>query len=105
MLDVRNAAQATAAAEQAAALGGGVVNILVNNAGAIAPAMFPKLEEDDFRRIVDIHLVGSYVCSKAVLPYLPEDGTGRIINVTSAAGLQAPSARPTTGQPRRASSA
>ncbi|OOL33600.1 3-oxoacyl-ACP synthase [Rhodococcus rhodochrous] len=88
VLDVRNAAQAAAAAEQAAALGGGVVNILVNNAGAIAPAMFPNLEEDDFRRIVDIHLVGSYVCSKAVLPYLPEDGTGRIINVTSAAGLQ-----------------
>ncbi|MBF4478157.1 3-oxoacyl-[acyl-carrier protein] reductase [Rhodococcus rhodochrous J3] len=88
VLDVRNGAQAAAAAEQAAALGGGVVNILVNNAGAIAPAMFPNLEEDDFRRIVDIHLVGSYVCSKAVLPYLPEDGTGRIINVTSAAGLQ-----------------
>ena len=88
VLDVRNAAQAAAAAEQAAALGGGVVNILVNNAGAIAPAMFPNLEEDDFRRIVDIHLVGSYVCSKAVLPYLPEDGTGRVINVTSAAGLQ-----------------
>ncbi|ATQ29174.1 MULTISPECIES: SDR family NAD(P)-dependent oxidoreductase [Rhodococcus] len=88
VLDVRNAAQAAAAAEQAAALGGGVVHILVNNAGAIAPAMFPNLEEDDFRRIVDIHLVGSYVCSKAVLPYLPKDGTGRIINVTSAAGLQ-----------------
>ena len=88
VLDVRNAIQAAAAAEQAAALGGGTVHILVNNAGAIAPAMFPNLEEDDFRRIVDIHLVGSYVCSKAVLPYLPEDGTGRIINVTSAAGLQ-----------------
>jgi len=88
VLDVRDAAQAAAAAEQAAALGGGTVHILVNNAGAIAPAMFPNLEEDDFRRIVDIHLVGSYVCSKAVLPYLPEDGTGRIINVTSAAGLQ-----------------
>ena len=88
VLDVRDAAQAAAAAEQAAALGGGTVHILVNNAGAIAPAMFPNLEEDDFRRIVDIHLVGSYVCSKAVLPYLPEDGTGRIINVSSAAGLQ-----------------
>lgn len=88
VLDVRDAAQAAAAAEQAAALGGGIVHILVNNAGAIAPAMFPNLEEDDFRRIVDIHLVGSYVCSKAVLPYLPENGTGRIINVTSAAGLQ-----------------
>jgi len=49
--------------------------------------MFPKLTEEAFRRIIDIHLVGSFVCSQAVLPYLPDDGTGRIINVTSAAGL------------------
>lgn len=87
VLDVRDAAAAAQAAERAAALGGGRLNILVNNAGAIAPAMFPNLTEDDFRRIVDIHLVGSFVCSKAVLPYIADDGTGRIINVTSAAGL------------------
>ena len=62
-------------------------SILVNNAGAIAPAMFDKLTEDAFRRIVDIHLVGSFVCSKAAVGHLPNDGTGRIINVTSAAGL------------------
>jgi 3-oxoacyl-[acyl-carrier protein] reductase len=86
-LDVRDAAAATAAAEHAAGLGGGTVHILVNNAGAIAPAMFPKLTEDAFRRVLDIHLVGSFVCAQAVLPYLPGDGTGRIINVTSAAGL------------------
>jgi 3-oxoacyl-[acyl-carrier protein] reductase len=86
-LDVREAGAAAAAAEQAATLGDGTLHILVNNAGAIAPAMFPKLSEEAFRRIIDIHLVGSFVCSQAVLPYLPDDGTGRIINVTSAAGL------------------
>lgn len=86
-LDVRDATQARAAAEQAAALGGGTIHILVNNAGAIAPAMFAKLEEEAFARIVDIHLTGSFRCSKAVLDHLPDDGTGRIINVTSAAGL------------------
>jgi 3-oxoacyl-[acyl-carrier protein] reductase len=86
-LDVRDSAAAATAAQQAAALTGGRLNILVNNAGAIAPAMFPKLSEDAFRKIVDIHLVGSFVCSQAVLDYLPNDGTGRIINVTSAAGL------------------
>jgi len=86
-LDVRDTAAAAAAAEQAAALGDGTLHILVNNAGAIAPAMFPKLSEEAFRRVVDIHLVGSFVCAQAALPYLPEDGTGRIINVTSAAGL------------------
>ncbi|MEU0463578.1 MULTISPECIES: SDR family NAD(P)-dependent oxidoreductase [Amycolatopsis] len=86
-LDVRDAAAAAEAAQQAAALTGGTLHILVNNAGAIAPAMFPKLTEEAFRRIVDIHLVGSFVCSQAALPYLPADGSGRIINVTSAAGI------------------
>jgi 3-oxoacyl-[acyl-carrier protein] reductase len=86
-LDVRDSAAASAAAKRAAGLGGGALHILVNNAGAIAPAMFGKLTEDAFRKIIDIHLVGSFVCSQAVLDYLPDDGHGRIINVTSAAGL------------------
>jgi 3-oxoacyl-[acyl-carrier protein] reductase len=86
-LDVRDSAAAAAAAKQAATLAGGTVHILVNNAGAIAPAMFGKLTEEAFRKILDIHLMGSFVCSQAVLDYLPDDGRGRIINVTSAAGL------------------
>lgn len=85
--DVRDSAGAAEAASRAAALAGGILHILVNNAGAIAPAMFKNLEEDDFRRVVDIHLMGSFLCSKAALDYLPDDGTGRIINVTSAAGI------------------
>lgn len=86
-LDVRDRAGADAAAARAAELGDGTLHILVNNAGAIAPAMFGKLSEDDFRRIVEIHLMGSFTCSQAALPFLPADGTGRILNVTSAAGL------------------
>lgn len=85
--DVRDADGAESAAEQAAAMAQGTLHILVNNAGAIAPAMFAKMEEEAFRRILDIHLTGTFVVTRAVLPYLPEDGTGRIINVTSAAGL------------------
>jgi 3-oxoacyl-[acyl-carrier protein] reductase len=86
-LDVRDREAADTAAARAARLASGTVHLLVNNAGAIAPAMFADLEEDAFRRVLDIHLVGSYTCAKAVLPYLPDDGTGRILNVTSAAGL------------------
>jgi 3-oxoacyl-[acyl-carrier protein] reductase len=85
--DVREATGAAEAAKRAADLNGGTLNILVNNAGAIAPAMFSKMEEEAFRRIVDIHLVGSFICSSAAQGYLPDDGTGRIINVTSAAGI------------------
>ena len=86
-LDVRDRGAADAAVAQAAEMGGGTVHVLVNNAGAIAPAMFAKLAEDDFRRVVEIHLMGTFTCSQAVLPHLPDDGTGRILNVTSAAGL------------------
>jgi 3-oxoacyl-[acyl-carrier protein] reductase len=86
-LDVRDGAAVTDAAAQAAALAEGTLHILVNNAGAIAPAMFADQTEETFRRIIDIHLVGSFLCSHAALPHLADDGTGRIINVTSAAGL------------------
>lgn len=86
-LDVRDRSAADAAAARAAEMGGGALHVLVNNAGAIAPAMFGKLTEDAFRRIVEIHLLGSFTCSQAALPFLPDDGTGRILNVTSAAGI------------------
>lgn len=86
-LDVRDAAAAAEACSRAAALTGGILHILVNNAGAIAPAMLADQTEESFRRIIDIHLIGSFLCSHAAHGLLPEDGTGRIINVTSAAGL------------------
>ena len=86
-LDVRSHADAEVAARRAADLGDGTLHILVNNAGAIAPAMFPKMGEEQFRRIMDIHVMGTFNCSQAALAYFPDDGRGRIINVTSAAGL------------------
>ncbi len=85
--DVRDAQAAAEATGRAAALAGGTLHVLVNNAGAIAPAMLADQTEETFRRIVDIHLVGSFLCSHAAQGLLPDDGTGRIINVTSAAGL------------------
>lgn len=86
-LDVRDADQAAQAARQAADLAGGVLHIVVNNAGAIAPAMFAKMTAEQFQRILGIHVGGTFTVSQAALPFLPEDGTGRVINVTSAAGL------------------
>lgn len=86
-LDVRDADGAAAAAEQAADLAGGTLHVVVNNAGAIAPAMFPKMTKDSFDLVVGVHLGGTFTVSQAALPFLATDGTGRIINVTSAAGL------------------
>lgn len=86
-LDVRDPEAAALAAEQAANLTDGTLHIVVNNAGAIAPAMFAKMSADQFHFVVDVHLGGTFTVSQAALPYLSDDGTGRIINVTSAAGL------------------
>jgi 3-oxoacyl-[acyl-carrier protein] reductase len=87
VLDVRDAGQADQAVRQAADLGNGVLNIVVNNAGVIAPAMFDKMTPDQFALVLGVHVGGTFTVSQAALPLLPEDGTGRIINVTSAAGL------------------
>ena len=86
-LNVADPESAVAAAEQAAELGGGKVHIVVNNAGITAPAMFPKTTPESMRKIFDVHVLGTFNCSQAALPYLATDGTGRIINVTSSAGL------------------
>ena len=63
------------------------IHIVVNNAGNSRPAMFHKMDEETFRAVLDVHLVGTFNVSQEALSHLPEDGTGRIINSTSAAGL------------------
>lgn len=88
-LDVSDRASVDACVAATAELPGanGAIHILVNNAGVIRPAMFKKMEEAQFRTVMDVHLGGTFNCSQAVLPHMPDDGTGRIIKVTSAAGL------------------
>jgi 3-oxoacyl-[acyl-carrier protein] reductase len=87
VLDVRDAGQAARAAEQAAELTGGTLHVVVNNAGVIAPAMFAKMTPEQFQFVLDVHVAGTFTVSQAALPFLAVDGRGRIINVTSAAGL------------------
>lgn len=86
-LDVRDAEAAAQAAEQAAHLADGTLHVLVNNAGAISPAMFAKMTPEAFELVLGVHVGGTFTVSQAALPFLPDDGTGRIINVTSAAGI------------------
>jgi 3-oxoacyl-[acyl-carrier protein] reductase len=81
------ASDEVAVAVQAAAALGEALHIVVNNAGIVRPAMLPELDEDAFRAVVDVHLLGSFRVLRAAMSHLPDDGTGRIINSTSAAGL------------------
>ncbi len=70
------------------ALGG--VDILVNNAGGVCGQVGHPLEEvsdDDWHAIVDANLTTAFHCTRAVVPAMKERRWGRIINISSAAGL------------------
>ena len=63
------------------------LDVLVNNAGFTRPAMMVKMEEDQWAQVVDIHLKGAFLCSQAAGRLMKEQKSGKIINVTSVAGL------------------
>ncbi len=65
----------------------GRLDILVNNAGFTRPALMLKMTEDQWDEVVDIHLKGAFLCSQAAGKHMKEQNSGKIINVTSVAGL------------------
>jgi 3-oxoacyl-[acyl-carrier protein] reductase len=65
----------------------GRVDILVNNAGIIRPAMLHRMTAAQWDAVLAVHLTGSFNCLQAVAPGMMERGYGRIVNVTSAAGV------------------
>jgi len=65
----------------------GTVDILVNNAGILRDKSFSKMELADFRLVVDVHLMGSVICTKAVWDGMRERNYGRIVMTTSSSGL------------------
>ena len=65
----------------------GRVDILVNNAGILRDKSFAKMSLDDFRLVLDVHLMGSVICTKAVWPIMREQQYGRIVMTTSSSGL------------------
>ncbi len=65
----------------------GKIDILVNNAGATRPGMLYKMTEEQWAEVIDIHLKGPFLCIQAASKYMMEQKSGKIINVTSAAGI------------------
>lgn len=65
----------------------GRVDILVNNAGILRDKSFAKMEMDDFRLVVEVHLMGAAHCCKAVWPIMQAQNYGRIVMTTSSSGL------------------
>ena len=65
----------------------GRVDILINNAGILRDKSFSKLSIEDFKAVVDVHLNGSMICSKAIWDHMKEQKNGRIVMTTSSSGL------------------
>ncbi len=69
----------------------GGIDILVNNAGKTVFVPMNDLEgmnEDDWDSIMAVNVRGSFLCAKAVAPIMKQRGAGKIINVTSTAGIR-----------------
>ncbi len=87
--DVTDEGDTKALAE--AALGRfGRIDILVNTAGVIGPIETPAQEVglDDFRFVLDVNVIGTFLACKAVIPSLIAAGGGRIINIAGTSGLR-----------------
>jgi len=85
--DVADAADVRKAIDEA--LGAlGKIDILVNNAGYACFKPFMELDASEWRRTLDVNLTGAFNCIKAVLPSMIARGGGRIINISSVAGLR-----------------
>ncbi len=65
----------------------GSIGVLVNNAGITRPAMLWKMTDEQWDSVINVHLKGTWLCTQTVIPQMREAGWGRIINVTSSAGI------------------
>ncbi len=65
----------------------GKVDILVNNAGIVRDQLLVRMSEEDWDKVLNTNLKGAFLCTKAVLRPMLKQRWGRIINISSVAGL------------------
>jgi NAD(P)-dependent dehydrogenase (short-subunit alcohol dehydrogenase family) len=66
----------------------GKIDILVNNAGIVRDRTLVRMSEDEFDAVIATHLKGTFNCTRHAAPLMKDAGYGRIINITSSAGLR-----------------
>ena len=60
----------------------------MNNAGIVRDRSLLKMDESDFDAVIAVHLKGTFNCARHAAPVMKEQGYGRIVNITSSAGLR-----------------
>jgi NAD(P)-dependent dehydrogenase (short-subunit alcohol dehydrogenase family) len=66
----------------------GTIDILVNNAGIVRDRSLLKMSEEDYDAVVAVHQKGTFNCTRHAAPIMKDKGYGRIVNITSSAGLR-----------------
>lgn len=66
----------------------GKIDILINNAGITRDAQFYKMKDEDFYKVIEVNLFGTYNMSKAVVPYMMEQKYGKIVSASSIACIK-----------------
>lgn len=65
----------------------GRIDVLVNNAGITKDTLLMRMKEEDFDKVIDINLKGTFLVTKEVVPYMMKKRAGRIINLSSVVGV------------------
>tara|TARA_B110001454_G_C12706492_1_gene428802 strand:- start:336 stop:1160 length:825 start_codon:yes stop_codon:yes gene_type:complete len=65
----------------------GGIDILVNNAGILSFGLIEDIKPNDFRRLMDVNVTGTFLGMQAVIPHMKAAGKGVIINTSSASGM------------------
>ncbi|QVK18861.1 3-oxoacyl-[acyl-carrier-protein] reductase [Mycoplasmatota bacterium] len=65
----------------------GKVDILVNNAGITADSLLLRMKENDFDKVIDVNLKGTWNCCKHIAKHMSKQRSGKIINISSVVGI------------------
>lgn len=65
----------------------GKIDVLVNNAGITRDTLLMRMKEEDFDKVIEVNLKGTFLVTKAVTPYMMKRRNGRIVNLSSVVGV------------------